>query len=74
MNIQNLIEDIISLPVEERIILSEIIQKSLCNVDLDSEKKWIELAMKRKNEILRGEASLILKEDVFEKIRKRFNK
>ena len=61
MNIESLIEDVISLPVEERIILSEIIQRSLCKVDLDSEKKWIEIAKKRRNEILSGEASLILK-------------
>ena len=61
MNIESLIEDVISLPVEERIILSEIIQRSLCKVDLDSEKKWIEIAKKRRNEILSSEASLILK-------------
>ena len=64
MNIESLIEDVISLPVEQRIILSEIIQQSLCNIDLDSEKKWIELAKNRRNEILSGEASLILKKEL----------
>ena len=64
MNIESLIEDVISLPVEQRIILSEIIQQSLCKVDLDSEKKWIELAKNRRNEILSGEASLILKKEL----------
>ncbi len=71
---KKLIEEIESLPVEDRVLVADSVLKSLNPVDQEIEKKWIEVAEKRLDELKSGEVKGISGEEVFEKIQKRFSK
>ncbi len=71
---KKLIEEIESLPVEDRVLVADSVLKSLNPVDQGIEKKWIEVAEKRLDELKSGEIKGISGEKVFGKIQKRFSK
>ncbi len=69
-----LIEDVLSLPVEERAIIADSLLKSLNTPDHDIDKKWIGVAKRRLQEIRSGKVNPVPGEEVFAKVRERFGK
>ncbi len=69
-----LIDEIESLPVEERIRVADSVLKTLNPVDQEIEGQWITEAENRLNEMKSGKVSPVPGDEVFEKIQKRFSK
>jgi putative addiction module component (TIGR02574 family) len=72
MKTDDLIEEIRSLPVEERAHLADVILKSLNQPASDMDQKWGELADQRLSDLKTGLAQAIPGEQVFEEIWKRY--
>jgi putative addiction module component (TIGR02574 family) len=72
MKTDDLIEEIRSLPVEERAHLADVILKSLNQPASDMDQKWGELADQRLSDLKTGLVQAIPGEEVFEEIRKRY--
>ena len=71
MNTERIIENIISLPLEERIHIVESLLKDIRESRIDEE--WGALAQKRLDEMRRGKVKPIPGDEVFGKIRERFD-
>ncbi len=71
---KKLIDEALSLPVEKRALLADCLLKSLNAPDADIDKKWLEVARNRIEEIRSGEVNAILGDEVFGRIKKRFSK
>jgi len=69
-----LIEQIESLPVDERIRVADSVLKSLNSVDQETEDEWITEAENRLRDLKSGKVKSIPGDEVFEKIQKRFSK
>ena len=54
MNTQELIAEVISLPVEDRALIVDYLLKSLNHGEPDIEKKWAEEAQRRLDELRSG--------------------
>jgi putative addiction module component (TIGR02574 family) len=63
-----------SLPVEERVLLTESLLKTLHAPDRSIEKEWYIVAQRRLSEIKNGKVKPVSGEEVFRKIRNRFEK
>ncbi len=74
MNTKELINEAISLPVEERVIIVDLLLRSLNQPKTEIDKKWAEVAKRRLAEIRSGKVKVIAGEEVFDEIYKRFNK
>jgi putative addiction module component (TIGR02574 family) len=72
MKTDDLIEEIHSLPLEERAHLADVILKSLNQSASDTDQKWGELAVQRLSDLKTGLAQAIPGEEVFEEIWKRY--
>jgi putative addiction module component (TIGR02574 family) len=72
MKTDDLIEEIRSLPVEERARLADVILKSLNQPASDMDQKWGELAVQRLSDLKTGLVQAIPGEEVFEEIWKRY--
>ncbi len=53
---KKLVDEALSLPVEERSIIADILLKSLNTPDPDIDKKWAEIAKQRLDELRSGKA------------------
>ena len=73
MEIKKLIEEVISLPVEERALIADSILRSLNPVESDIDKKWIEVAKERLKDLKSGKIKSIPGDEVFNKIWQRFS-
>lgn len=73
MKTKELIEEISSLPVEDRILVADSVLRSLNPPEAEIDKKWAKEAQKRLNELRSGKVEAIPGEKVFEKINKRFS-
>jgi putative addiction module component (TIGR02574 family) len=71
---QDLIDEAISLPIEERAILVDSLLRSMNPLDEKNEKKWAVEAKRRLEELRAGKTTSVSGEEVFEKIWKRFEK
>ncbi len=71
---KKLIEEIESLPVEERASIADSVLKSLTPVDQQIEDMWLQVAERRLEELKSGKTKPVSGREVFEKIRKRFSK
>lgn len=71
---KRLIEEIESLPIEERAMVAESVLKSLNPVNQQIEDQWMEVAERRLQELKSEKVKSIPGEKVFEKIQKRFSK
>lgn len=71
---QELIEEALLLPMEDRAYIIESLIKSMNPVDPDIDLKWIEVSKRRLNELKSGEVRGIPGDEVFNKIWKRFEK
>lgn len=68
MRTKDLIEEAISLPVEERAIVVDSLLKSLNPPESDIDKKWADVAKQRLSELRSGEVKAIPGDEVFSKI------
>lgn len=68
-----LIEEIESLPVDERIRVADSALKSLNPIDQEIEDVWIETAERRLRELKAGKVKTIPDNEVFDKIKDRFS-
>ena len=74
MNTMELIDEVVSLPVEGRAIVIESLLKSLNQPELDIDTQWSKLATTRLKELQTGKVKAVDGEQVFKKIWERFEK
>ena len=74
MNTKQLIEEAISLPVEERALVIDILLKSLNQPESIIDQEWALVAKRRLAELREGSVEAVPGQEVFERIWKRFDK
>ena len=74
MNTKELIDEAVSLPVEERALVVDSLLRSLNQPESEIDKKWASVAQRRLVEIRSGTVDSVPGEEVFEEIWKRFEK
>lgn len=74
MTMKELIEEVASLPVEERAIVADSILRSLNPPESDIDRQWNLVAQRRLAELRSGKVAPIPGEQVFAKVWKRFEK
>ena len=65
MNTKQLIEEVVSLPVEERTLVVDSLLRSLNPPDSETGKAWIKEAERRLEDLRSGRVNAIPGEDVF---------
>ena len=71
---KEIIQEAISLPVEERAIVVDSLLRTLNHPDTEIEREWEKVAQRRLAELRSGRVKAIPGDEVFEKIRARFEK
>jgi len=71
MNTNALMDEIISLPMEERAHIAEVLLQSLNPHDDATTAAWLAVANRRRDEVASGQVQAIPAEQVFERIRQR---
>lgn len=71
MNRQTLIDEAISLPVEERALVVDSILRSLNPTDSRIDREWAQVARERLDDLRSGKVSAIPADDVFRRVRER---
>ncbi|OHD36573.1 MAG: hypothetical protein A2015_02830 [Spirochaetes bacterium GWF1_31_7] len=73
MNTIEIINEVVSRPIEDRLFIVDSLLNNInpCNSKID--EKWISLAELRLKSILSGEVNLVEGEEVFKKLKNRFN-
>ena len=71
---KKLIDEALSLPVEKRALIADCLLKSLNAPNSEIDKKWLEVAKRRIEELRSGEINPIPGNEVFDRITKRFPK
>ena len=71
---RKIIDEALSLPVEERAHIADSLLKSLNKPDPDIDEKWIAIAKERLEEIRSGKVKPIPGKEIFDRIHKRFTK
>ena len=74
MNTKELIDEAVSLPVEERALVIDSLLRSLNQPESEIDKKWAAVAKRRLAELRSGSIEAIPGQDVFDKIWNRFEK
>ncbi len=74
MNTKQLIDKVVSLPVEERALVVDSLLRSLNRTQSEIDKKWAAEANRRLLELRHGSVDAVPGQKVFERIRKRFDK
>lgn len=74
MKTKELIDEAVSLPVEERALVIDSLLRSLNQPDSEIDRKWAAVAQRRLTEMRSGTVDAVPGEEVFEKIWKRFDK
>lgn len=74
MNTKQLIDEAVSLPVEERALVADSLLRSLNQPESEIDKKWANEAKRRLDELRSGRVEAIPGEEVFEKVWERFAK
>ena len=74
MKTTDLLDEAISLPVEERAMLVDSLLKTLNSPYIDIERQWIDVAQRRLREFRSGEVKAVLGEEVFKRILGRLSK
>lgn len=69
-----LIDEVLSLPVEERALLADSLLKSLNKPDSSIDFLWFDVAKKRLEDFRAGRVVPVPGNEVFEKIKERFKK
>jgi len=71
MKTNALLDEIISLPMEERARIAEVLLQSLNPQDDETSAAWLAVASLRRNEVVSGAVQTIPAEQVFDRIRQR---
>ena len=74
MNTKQLIDEAVSLPVEDRALLIDSLLRSLNQPESGIDKIWSKEAKRRLDELRSGQVEAISGAEVFDKVRKRFEK
>lgn len=74
MNTKELIDEAVSLPVEERTLMVDTLLRSLNQPETEIDKQWIVEAKRRLLELRAGNAKAVPGQEVFAKVWKRFEK
>lgn len=69
---KELIEAVVSLPVDERAIVADAVLRSLDAPESEIDRKWVQVAQRRLAEVRAREIKPIPGEQVFAKVWKRF--
>jgi putative addiction module component (TIGR02574 family) len=72
MNTKQLIDEAVSLPVEERAFVVDSLLRTLNQPDSEIDKKWAVEAKRRLAELRSGKVQAIPGDEVFAKVWKRF--
>ena len=73
MNTKQLIEEAVSLPVEERALVVDTLLRSLNQPESEIDKEWAKEAKRRLDDFRVGKINTIPGEEVFRKIMGRFS-
>lgn len=73
-NIQKIIQEVQSLPVEQRALIVDSLLRSLNQPDPMFDAQWITVAKRRLDELRSGQVKPVPGEEVFARVRKRFFK
>jgi putative addiction module component (TIGR02574 family) len=73
MNAKEVIDEAISLPVEERALIADSLLRSLNRPEKEMDKEWTGVARRRLDEIRSGTVKCVAGDAVFERIWKRFH-
>ena len=71
---KEIIQEAASLPVEERAIVIDSLLRTLNPPDTEIEREWVKVAKRRLAELRSGRVKAIQGDEVFAKIRERFEK
>jgi putative addiction module component (TIGR02574 family) len=71
---KELIEEVASLPVEERVTVADAILRALNPPESEIDRKWAQVAQRHLAELRSGQVKPVPAEQVFAKVRKRFEK
>jgi hypothetical protein len=71
---KDIIEEAVSLPVEERIIVVDSLLRTLNVPNPDMDKAWTEVANRRLSELRSGDINPVSGARVFEQIREKFKR
>ena len=74
MTMKELIEEVASLPVDERAMVADSILRALNPPDAEIDRKWMQVAQRRLAESRSGKVKPISGEEVFARVWKRFEK
>ena len=74
MNTKQLIDEAVSLPVEERALVIDSLLRSLNQPESEIDKIWAKEANRRLNELRSGQVKTIPGEEVFKKVWDRFER
>lgn len=72
MNTKELINEAVSLPVEERTLVVDSLLRSLNQPESEIDKKWVAVAKRRLAGLRSGTIKPVSGQEVFDKIWKRF--
>jgi hypothetical protein len=72
MNTKELINDVVSLPVEERVLVVDLLLRSLNKPESDIDKKWTIVAKQRLADLRSGAVQSIPGKEVFDRVWTRF--
>ncbi len=72
MNTKQLIEEVVSLPVEERALVADSLLRSLNQPESEIDKAWAKEAKRRLDEFRSGQVKGIPGDEVFNKVWERF--
>jgi len=73
LSTQELIEEALVLPIEERAFIIESLIRNMNPTDTEIDRKWIGISQKRLNDLKSGKVRGIPGDEVFNKIRTRFS-
>jgi len=71
---QELVEEVLLLPIEDRAYIIDSLIKSMNPVDPNIDSKWLEVSKRRLNELKSGEVKGVPGDEVFNRIWKRLEK
>ena len=74
MNTKELFSEAVALSVEERALLVDSLLRSFDQPESDIDQKWAKVANRRLMEMRSGKVQPVPGEEVFERVRKRFEK
>ncbi len=74
MNIQELVSEAESLPVEERVRVVDALLRSLNSPESNIDKLWVDVAQRRLDDIRAGRVVTVSSEQVFASLRARLER